>query len=103
MAFRSCEPCCEMKGMLSFLVLFLLSKRELTGDGIACELERRRGIKPNPGTIYPALKELVKKGYAAYKPQGKEKVYRLTPSGRRQYLVAAGQFARIFGDVLVKA
>lgn len=103
MVVRGCEPCCEMKGMLSFLVLFLLSKKDLTGDEIACELERRRGIKPNPGTIYPALKELVKKGYATYKPQGKEKVYKLSAAGRRQYLVAAGQFSRIFSDVLAKA
>ena len=50
------ESCCDMRGLLSFLILFLLSKKPMHGQEIANELERRKGIRPSPGTIYPALK-----------------------------------------------
>jgi len=50
--------CCDMKGYLSYLILWILSKEKMNGSEIARELEKRRGTKPSPGTIYPALKEL---------------------------------------------
>ena len=57
------EICCDMRGMLSFLVLFLLSKSEMHGQEIAAELEKRKGERPSPGTIYPALKGLKESGF----------------------------------------
>ena len=51
-----------MKGFLSYLMLWMLSKKKMKGAEIALELEKRRGSKPSPGTIYPALKELKEKG-----------------------------------------
>jgi len=39
-----------MRGMLGFLILFLLSKKPMHGEEIADELAKRRG------DIYPALK-----------------------------------------------
>ena len=57
-----CPPeCCDMRGMLSFMILWLLSKRPMYGQELATEIGKRRGTKPNPGTIYPALKELEKR------------------------------------------
>ena len=53
---------CDMRGMLSFLILFLLSKKEMNGQELAEELEKRKGEKPSPGTIYPALKNLREAG-----------------------------------------
>ena len=47
-----------MKGFLSFLILWIISKRKMTGAEITQELERRRGHRPSPGTIYPVLKYL---------------------------------------------
>ncbi len=49
---------CDMKGFLSYLILWNLSKKSMNGAKIAKELEKRKGTKPSPGTIYPALKEL---------------------------------------------
>jgi DNA-binding PadR family transcriptional regulator len=46
------------KGFLSFLILWLVRKEAMTGAQIALELERRRGKKPSPGTIYPVLRHL---------------------------------------------
>lgn len=91
--------CREMRGLLSFLILFLLSKRELNGDELACELERRRGVKPNPGTIYPALKELLRRGHVVFTAKGKQKVYRLTPSGLKSLKTAVALFKKTFSDV----
>ena len=51
---------CDMRGMLSFMILWLLSTRPMYGQELATEIGKRRGDKPNPGTIYPALKDLSK-------------------------------------------
>ena len=53
---------CDMKGLLSYLILWNLSKKNMTGAEIAKELEKRKGTRPSPGTIYPALKELRNRG-----------------------------------------
>jgi PadR family transcriptional regulator, regulatory protein PadR len=39
-----------------------LGKDSMNGAEISKELEKRRGTKSSPGTIYPALKELKNKG-----------------------------------------
>ena len=55
--------CCDMRGLLGFLILFLLSKKPMHGQEIANELEKRRGEKPSPGTIYQALKSIRYAGF----------------------------------------
>ena len=42
--------CCNMKGFLSYLILWMLGKKEMNGAQIATELEKRKGSKPSPGT-----------------------------------------------------
>src|SRR5215213_231630 len=59
--FRS--DCCDMRGMLGFLILFLLSKEPMHGQALADEIAKRKGEKPSPGTIYPALKNLREAGF----------------------------------------
>ena len=73
---------CDMRGMLSFLMLFMLSKKRMNGVEIAEEIERRKGTKPSPGTIYPALKGLKEMGFVKEKKEGKTITYSLTPSGK---------------------
>ena len=36
------EYCCDMRGMLSFLILFLLSKKSMHGQEIAEEIGKRK-------------------------------------------------------------
>lgn len=86
-----------MKGYLGFLILWILSKKSLTGSQISKELEKRRGSKPSPGTIYPALKELKEKGAVAV---DKNKVYSLTLRGKRELKGACSVFCRTFYDVV---
>ncbi len=89
--------CCDMRGMLSFLILFLLSKKgRMHGQEIAKELGKRRGAKPSPGTIYPALKALKEMGLIEEEKKGKTVYYALTPAGRDALKAAKKQFCRTF-------
>ena len=79
------KKCCDLKGFLSFQVLRLIKQQSRSGDEIREELERRRGTKPSPGTIYPVLKELKKNGWIEeIESPGKEKKYRITQKGKRE-------------------
>lgn len=93
---------CDMRGMLSFQVLFLLSKKPMHGDEIAEEIGKRRGEKPTAGTIYPALKDLKEKRMIKGQKKGKIIVYSLTPEGTRAVRYARAYFIRSFGDVLTR-
>ncbi len=88
--------CCDMKGFLSYLVLWILSKKSMNGAEIAKELEKRRGSKPSPGTIYPVLKELNKDGLIT---ADKNKVYSLTKKGREELSSACSMFCKQFYDM----
>ena len=93
------DHCCDMRGLLSFLILFLLSKGPMHGQEIAREIEKRKGIKPSPGTIYPALRGLKEHGLIKESREGKTVTYSLTPEGRRGIIEAKRHFCRAFMDV----
>ena len=96
-----CPPpeCCDMRGYLSFSILYLLGKKPMYGSQIATELMKRRFERPTPGTIYPALKALEAEGLI--KPDGKgKKVYRLTREGRTGLRDAARYFVQAYADVV---
>ena len=97
------EGCCDMRGFLSFQILWLLSKSDMCGEDLAKELERRRGEKPKAGTIYPALREPKAKGFIKGKADGKMVVYALTSSGKRAVAVAKARFIRSFGDIVIES
>lgn len=89
-----------MRGMLSFLILFLLSKKEMNGQEITLELEKRRGTRPSPGTIYPALKSLNESKLIVERKESGMIFYSLTDNGKKAYKDAKTQFVRTFMDVL---
>lgn len=91
---------CDMRGLLSFQILWLLSKGSMCGEGLAKEIEKRRGEKPKAGTIYPALAHLRENGLITGREDGKMVVYSLTPSGATAVRVAKERFVRSFGDIL---
>jgi PadR family transcriptional regulator PadR len=90
---------CDMRGMLSFLILFLLSKRPMCGQELAKELEKRKGERPSPGTIYPALKALKEAGLIKEKRSGKTITYSLTEEGENVLKEAKKRFCRTFTGV----
>jgi len=91
---------CDMRGMLSFMILWLLSSRPMNGQVLAGEIGKRRGDKPNPGTIYPALKELVNRGLIKGHAEGRTIVYELTDPGRSSLAKSLEYFERVFGEIL---
>lgn len=93
-----CE--CDMRGMLSFLILWIISQKPMHGQQIAKEIEKRKGTKPTPGTIYPALKELSRRNLIASEKKGKTIIYHITPRGRKAVSSACDHVCKMFGDVI---
>ena len=96
---REQVSCCDMRGMLSFLILFLLSKRNMHGQEIADEIGKRKGARPSPGTIYPALKNLKEAGLIEENKVGKTIVYCLTNEGKKVLKVSKQKFCRTFSGI----
>ena len=88
--------CCDMRGMLGFLILFLISKQPMHGQALAEEIANRKGERPSPGTIYPALKNLKEAGFITEEKIGKNIVYDLTPRGQVALRIAKRRFTRTF-------
>ncbi len=88
-----------MRGMLSFYILWLLSKKPMNGQEISIELQKRRGSKPTPGTIYPALKELRAKKLVEMEREGKETVYTLSTEGKAGLERACRYFCSAFAEI----
>ena len=68
----------------------------MKGSEIAAELEKRRGSKPSPGTIYPVLKELKGKGLIQ---SDEDKIYSLTKDGEDELAEACSFFCQMFYDM----
>ena len=93
------EKCCDMRGLLGFLILFLLSKQAMHGQALSDEIGKRRGDRPSPGTIYPALKNLHESGFITEKREGKTITYSLTPEGKRALKASTARFCQTFSGV----
>ena len=71
------------------------------GQEIALEIEKRKGEKPSPGTIYPALKLMKENNFIEETHEdGKTITYKLTPEGKRAFREAKEKFCNTFTDVI---
>ncbi len=86
--------------MLTFQILWELRGQELNGQQIAERIAERRGSKPTPGTIYPALKELKSRRLIKGRKKGRQVIYSLTAAGERGVKEAAVYFVQAFGDIV---
>jgi DNA-binding PadR family transcriptional regulator len=79
-------------GFLKLTVLKLVSKEPTHGYALMKEIERLtdEDWKPSPGSIYPALQELVSDGLVQVRAEGRRKVYEITPKGMDVLKVALG-------------
>ena len=94
------ECCCDMRGFLSFIVLRMIAKKNMSGEEISQEIKKRKGSKPSPGTIYPVLKSLSKNRFIEeIKSNSKMKKYSITKKGRKELRLATKKFCRIFYDM----
>jgi len=100
-----CRPpeCCDMRGLLSFLILHVLSKRTMYGMEIAEEIARRKADKPNPGTLYPTLKDMERKGLVESSKKGNTRLYKLTPAGKEGLARAKDFFIQAYADIVLES
>ncbi|MDD2778121.1 MAG: PadR family transcriptional regulator [Methanocellales archaeon] len=91
--------CCDMRGMLSFMILWLLSKKQMYGQELAGEIAKRKGYIPNPGTLYPTLTDLEGKGLIQSEQIGRKRTYGLTIEGKIGLKRACAYFYQAFGDI----
>ena len=87
---------CRTKGFLSFLILWLINKKSMTGAEIASELKKRKGKKPSPGTIYPVLKHMKDNQLLSI---DQNKRYTLTDNGKKNLEIHLDAFIKTFYDI----
>lgn len=85
-----------MKGFLSFLILWMIKKQSMNGADIATEMEKRKGRRPSPGTLYPVLKHLRDAGLVE---MDENKVYTITAEGERELETSIESFFNTFWDI----
>ena len=68
----------------------------MTGAEIALELEKRKGKKPSPGTIYPVLKHMKE---AKLLSMDENKRYTLTEKGQKNLEAHLDAFMKTFYDI----
>jgi len=75
------------RGLLKFIVLKMLSEKPMAGAEIVEEIgvQTNGRWKPSPGSIYPLMSWMTKKGFTKELPKNQKgfKRYSYTPSGRR--------------------
>ena len=90
-------------GLIRLHVLYHAACEPIFGLGMAEELARH-GYRISPGTLYPLLHGLEKKGYlrAAELRNGKSRrrVYRATPLGRNALHSAGGKVRELFRELM---
>ena len=90
-------------GLIRLHILHHASKGPVFGLWFIEELARH-GYKLSPGTLYPLLHGLERKGYlrSANERSGKSsrRMYRATPLGRKVMVVAREKVSELFGELL---
>jgi len=72
-----------MIGNLRYIVLRNLRKKPQSGYSLIKQIREDTGCwKPSPGSLYPLLEELKKKGLVSVVKDGRKKVYSLTSPGK---------------------
>jgi DNA-binding PadR family transcriptional regulator len=93
-------------GLIRLHVLHHAAQEPIFGLGMAEELARH-GYRISPGTLYPLLHALEKKGYLRSRTQrnGKSlrKVYRATTQGRQALESARGKVRELFRELIEDA
>jgi PadR family transcriptional regulator PadR len=90
-------------GMIRLHILHHAEREAIFGAGMADELARH-GYKISPGTLYPILHGLEKRGYLKSEEErsGKSirRLYRITASGRRALKTAKLRVRELFGELI---
>ena len=92
-----------LSGLIRLHILHHAAEEPIYGLGIAEELARH-GYKLGPGTLYPLLHALTKRGYlkmTARKDRNRiRKIYRATPAGKAALEAARAKVRELFGELI---
>ncbi|HVP00321.1 MAG TPA: PadR family transcriptional regulator [Bryobacteraceae bacterium] len=90
-------------GLIRLHVLHHAAEAPIFGLGMIEELSRH-GYRISPGTLYPLLQRLEKKGYLRSREQAngksRRRVYRATPLGKKVLAAAKGKVRELFHELL---
>ena len=90
-------------GLIRLHVLHHAVKEPIFGLGMIEELSRH-GYRISPGTLYPLLHGLEKKGYLRSSEQAhgksRRKIYRATPLGRKALTAAKKKVRELFHELM---
>jgi PadR family transcriptional regulator, regulatory protein PadR len=93
-------------GLIRLHILYHAAREPIFGLGIIEELARH-GYKLSPGTLYPLLHGLERKGYlrSSEKRDGRRirRVYRATASGRKALAAAKVKVQELVGELFEEA
>jgi DNA-binding PadR family transcriptional regulator len=94
--------------LLSFWKVHILhhaGEEPIHGQWIITEL-RRHGYEISPGTLYPLLQRMVRRGWLAVAAQGtgrrSQKDYRLTAKGKRVLKLLRAQIQELYDEVVAE-
>ena len=92
-----------LSGFIRLHILHHAVDGELYGQWMIEELARH-GYRLSPGTLYPVLHGLEKKGYLASRLEREgrtsRKYYRATPLGRKAIRLATAKAKELFGEIV---
>jgi len=74
----------------------MLRETKMNGSEITDEIEKRKGRRFSPGTIYPVLKKLKEKGLII---DDEDKRYSLTENGKKELATRIDNFFNSFYDL----
>jgi DNA-binding PadR family transcriptional regulator len=93
-------------GLIRLHILHHAAREPVFGLRIIAELARH-GYDLSPGTIYPMLAGLERKGYLTSKTErsgrSARRIYRATPAGRRALKAAKGKVRELFRELIEEA
>jgi DNA-binding PadR family transcriptional regulator len=89
--------------MIRLHILHHAVEGSLYGQWMIEEL-RRHGYRISPGTLYPMLHAMERKGYLKSTTRGSgrraRRLYRATASGRRAFISAKERLQELFGELI---
>ena len=92
-----------LSGLVRLHVLHHAVEGELYGQWMIEELAQH-GYRLSPGTLYPMLRAMEKKGYLVSEERrvGRtaRRIYRATPLGREALEIARGKVRELFGEMI---
>lgn len=84
-----------IRGFIDIMTLVLLANRPMCGYEIIENIYERARVLLSPGTVYPLLDSLQRKGLVESKTESKKKIYKITSSGRETLVRMSAEYAKI--------